>query len=98
MMNLEQLLQEGRRIWGHNRLTLGQIIVRLGVGIGDLCRFERHADKDQHAHNDDEIKKEMGNIIFSTIRWCDDLGFDPQECVERAMEAQRKFAAENKQC
>lgn len=37
----------------------------------------------------------MGNLLFSTIRWCDDLGLDPAECVRRAEEAQRRFAAEN---
>ena len=41
---------------------------------------------------EEELKKELGNIIFSTIRWCDDLGLDVMECLELAIEAQKKFA------
>ncbi len=39
-----------------------------------------------------ELKKELGNIIFSTIRWIDDLGLDVLECLDLAIEAQEKFA------
>lgn len=90
-MDLKNLLQTGREIWGNDRLTLSQIIVRLGVGFGDLCRWERAAPKDAVNHTDEELKKELGNIIFSTIRWCDDLGYDPEECVKLAIDCQKKF-------
>lgn len=40
-----------------------------------------------------EVRKELGNLIFSTIRWCDDMGFRPEECVQAAIEAQVKFAS-----
>jgi hypothetical protein len=43
-----------------------------------------------------ELKKELGNVIFSAIRWCDDLGFDPEECIGLAIDAQAKFAASGK--
>ncbi len=39
-----------------------------------------------------ELKKELGNILFSTVRWIDDLGLDPLACLELAIEAQEKFA------
>jgi hypothetical protein len=39
-----------------------------------------------------QLKKELGNIIFSTIRWIDDLGLDVLECLDLAIEAQEKFA------
>lgn len=39
-----------------------------------------------------ELKKELGNILFSTIRWIDDLGLDPMECLDLAIDAQEKFA------
>jgi len=39
-----------------------------------------------------DLKKELGNILFSTIRWIDDLGLDPLECLDLAIEAQEKFA------
>lgn len=90
-MNIQELLAENRQIWGDQKLSLSQIIVRLGKVFGDICRWERNAPKDQEIHNDNELKKELGNIIFSTIRWCDDLGFDPKECIEKAKDCQKKF-------
>ena len=61
-----------------------------------MCRVERGSEKDQETDRDDELQKELGNIIFSTIRWCDDLGYNPEACVKRAIEAQEKFVRENK--
>ncbi len=89
-------MAESRQIWGDEKLSLSRIIVRLGKNLGDLCRYERGAEKDARTHTDADLKKELGNMIFSTIRWCDDLGYDPQECIEIAKEAQKKFAQENK--
>jgi len=90
-MEIKQLLNQGKEIWGNEKLSLAQIIVRLGKVFGDICRFERNAPKDQVNHTDDELKKELGNVIFSTIRWCDDLGYDPEECINKAIECQKEF-------
>ncbi|MCH8049418.1 hypothetical protein IH979_01770 [Patescibacteria group bacterium] len=95
-MDIKTLLQKTREIWGDQKLSLAQIIVRMNVMLGDLARWDRDADKDKAKHTEDELKKELGNFIFSTIRWCDDLGYDPEECIELAREAQRKFVEENK--
>jgi len=62
----------------------------MGKVFGDLCRWERNAPKDAKKHTDLELKKELGNVIFSTIRWCDDLGYDPEECIEIAIKCQEK--------
>ena len=94
-MTIDDLKNEGRRIWGDDRLSLPDILIRLGVDYGDLCRIARGADKDAALLNDAEIKKELGNIIFSMIRWCDDLGYSPTECIELAREAQKKLVARN---
>ncbi len=60
------------------------------VGVGDLARLGRDIQMPElYAH---EAKKELGNILFSTIRWIDDLGLDPLECLDLAIEAQEKFA------
>ncbi len=91
-MEIKKLLKQAREIWGEERLNLSQIIIRMGKVFGDLCRWERNSKKDQDIHNDEELKKELGNIIFSTIRWCDDLGYDPEECIEKAKEAQKNFS------
>lgn len=91
-MEIKNLLQQGREIWGQNfRMTLPQIIVAMGKIFGDICRWERDAEKDKSVHTDEDLKKELGNIILSTIRWCDDLGYDPEECVNLAIESQKKF-------
>lgn len=90
-MEIKNLLKQGQEIWQNQKLSLSQIIIRMGKVFGDLCRWERNAPKDDETHNDYELKKELGNIIFSTIRWCDDLGYDPEECIKIAIESQIKF-------
>jgi len=90
-MEIKQLLKQSREIWGNQKLNLSQIIIRMGKVLGDICRWERNELKDEAIHNDEELQKELGNIIFSTIRWCDDLGYDPEECIEKAIEAQKKY-------
>ncbi len=102
---LQSLLAKAREIWGPDRLELPDIVVRLQVGVGDLARVARDFAKlrwsylppephrsglEQAAYA--ELRKELGNLIFSTIRWCDDLGLSPEECVAAAMEAQQRFA------
>ncbi len=96
------LLGEGMRIWQEDgRLkqdvhqTLEQIIVRLGVTVGDLARIARNSEKDEATSTTGHMECEMGNVIFSCIRWCSHLGLDPVVCIERAMEAQLKFVKEN---
>ena len=90
-MQIQEILSTGKEIWGNEKLPLSQIIVRMGKVFGDICRRERNASKDEPIHNDEELKKELGNIIFSTIRRCDDLGYDPEECIQKAIDCQQKF-------
>jgi len=90
-MEIKNLLQEGKQIWGSEKLSLSQIIVRMGKVYGDICRWERDAIRDKNLHTDEELKKELGNIIFSTIKWCDDLNYDPEDCIKGAIDCQKKF-------
>jgi hypothetical protein len=90
-MEIKELVQTGRQIWGNEKLTPSQIIVRMGKIFGDICRWERNAEKDNVSHTDTELKKELGNMIFTAILWCDELGFDPEECVNIAIDCQKKF-------
>ncbi len=90
-MEIKELLNEGKSIWGNQKLSLSQIIVRLGKVFGDICRWERDALKDKEIHNESELKKELGNVIFSTILFCDELGFDPEDCIREAIECQKRF-------
>jgi hypothetical protein len=96
---LAVLRVQGRQIWGvEPKYNLEEIVVRLMVGIGDLARVARECDNMSAAEPPNykrltaEIKKELGNIIFSTIRWVDDLGLDALECLDLAIEAQETFA------
>ena len=57
----------------------------------DICRYERNAPKDKNIHTDDELKKELWNMIFCSIRRCNDLGYDPEECIQKAIECQQNF-------
>lgn len=82
------LCVQGRQIWGDTRHTLPEIVVRLMVGVGDLARVARG----EPSALADELKKELGNVLFSTVRWIDDLGLDPLECLDLAIAAQEKFA------
>ncbi|HVV66883.1 MAG TPA: hypothetical protein VHB72_02310 [Candidatus Saccharimonadales bacterium] len=89
-MTIEELLKKARKIWGDDKLTLEEIIIRQGVAIGDIHRYAR--DKEEGTPpNETELKKELGNVIFSTIRWCDDLGYSPEECIELAEQAQIQY-------
>lgn len=90
-MNIQEIVSEGRKIRSNEKLTLSQIIVRMGKVFGDICKWERNAPKDAELHTDEELKKELWNIIVSTTRWCDDLWYDPEECIKLAMECQKKF-------
>ncbi len=90
-MEIKNLLSQSREIWGSQKLTLAQIIPCMGKVFGDICRWERNAKKDKDKHTDEDLKKELGNIIFCTIRWCNDLGYDPEECLKVAIDCQKKF-------
>lgn len=58
--------------------------------FGDICKYARN-ERPTDAQNEAELKKELGNVIFSAIRWCDDLGYDPEECIGLAIEAQKDY-------
>lgn len=89
-MNTDELLSKAREIWGNDTLSLDEIIVRQNVTMGDVSRYAR--DKNEGKPVDEaELKKELGNIIFSMIRWCDDLGYSPEECISLAEQAQRRY-------
>jgi hypothetical protein len=95
-MEIRELLKAAREIWGSEKLSVSQIIIRMGKVFGDICRWERNEKKDKEFHTDEELKKELSNIIFSTIRWCDDLGYDPEDCINLAIKCQKKFVADRK--
>jgi hypothetical protein len=93
-MEIKNLLQKSKEIWGDEKLSLAQIIVRLGKVYGDICRWERNASKDKAVNTDEELQKELGNLIFSTIKFCNELGYDPEECIDLAIKCQERYVAD----
>ena len=63
----------------------------MGVIFGDICRWGREREGIPTKEEMQELKKELGNMIFSTIRWCDDLGFDPEDCINLAIKCQERY-------
>lgn len=89
-MTFEELLKKEREIWGNDKQALEHIVIAMGKVYGDISAQAR--DKIEKGEFDEaELKKELGNMIASTIRWADDLGFDVNECVELALESQKKY-------
>lgn len=93
-MNINDLNIEAKKIWGDEQLNLAQMIVRIGKIYGDICRWERGAKKDESLHTDEELMKEFGNLIFSSIKFSKELGYDPEKCIKKAIEAQKKYVGE----
>jgi hypothetical protein len=92
-MTIKKLLEQARALWP-KKMSEQEIAVAMGVVYGDICRFVRDKSEGKEA-DEEEIKKELGNIIFSTVRWCDDLGFSPEECLELAVQAQKNYKSKN---
>lgn len=103
-VGLLALKVQARQIWGDDRLFLPGVVTRLMVGVGDLARLVRDGKPGSRpgvsheelvvaiAAYERELKKELGNVLFSIVRWIDDLGLDVLECLDLAVEAQEKFA------
>jgi hypothetical protein len=88
-MRLDDLLKRARELWP-GKMTDQEIAIAMGVVYGEICRYVRDHSEGR-AVDDEHIKKELGNILFSTIRWCDDMGFAPEECIKLAIETQETY-------
>jgi hypothetical protein len=89
-MTIRSRLDEARKIWGSRSMTAEEIAIATGVVTGDIQRYVR--DINEHRAVDEAtLKKELGNMIFSGIRWCGDLGYEPEECIRLAKEAQEAY-------
>lgn len=89
-MTIEQILKQARTTWGDTPMTLDHITAALGVIYGDLCRQTRATHEGEQIDSN-ELQKELGNIIVSTVRWCDDLGLDPTTCIQLSQKAQTRY-------
>lgn len=85
------MLSRARTIWANAPpVDADRLVVLLAVVLGDLARQGRArmegGDVDREA-----LAKELGNVLLSVVRWCDDLDLDPAGCVERAIKAQQVY-------
>jgi hypothetical protein len=88
-MTIDELLKQARELWP-DTMTEQEIAIAMGVIYGDICRYVRDHSEGKEV-DAAEFKKELGNTIFSTIRWCDDMGFTPQECLELAVQSNERY-------
>jgi len=89
-MTLEEILQAQREIWGNKKMTPAEIAVALGVVYGDICRLVRQQQESGQLDSE-ELQKELGNIINSTVRWCDDFGFPPEDVIKTSQTAHQRY-------
>ena len=96
---LSALRVQARQVWGTKPISLSGMALWLWVSAEVLERLSRDfPDRPMVASARDvdagriKLQRELGDIIFSAIRWIDDLGFDARECLDLAIEAQEKFA------
>jgi hypothetical protein len=94
---LSALRVQGRQIWGTESTPLFEMALWLRVSAEVLARLSRDfPDRPMVASARDvdagriKLQRELGDIIFSAIRWIEDLGFDARECLDFAIEAQEK--------
>jgi hypothetical protein len=91
-VTIDEILREGRATWGDKPMTLEHIVAAIGVVYGDICRQAR-SKIEQGTYSEAELQKELGNLMSSVVRWCDDLGFDPEACIQLSQTAQKKYIA-----
>lgn len=90
-MDIDTLAEEAQTMWAKQpAMTLNEVSIAMGVVYGDICRQAR-AQNEGGQIDPVELQKELGNVLFSTIRWCRDLGFDPKTCIELAKQAQQRY-------
>jgi hypothetical protein len=88
-MNLDDLLKRARELWPE--VTDEQeMAIALGVIYGDICRYVRDHSEGKKV-DETELKKELGNMIFSTLRRIDNRGFSVEECMKLAIEANQNY-------
>lgn len=90
-IDIGHLREEARALWPQ-KMSPEQILAALMVVVGDVARYMRDQAEGKPV-NERELQKELGNLIFSTIRWCDDLGYSSYECLRLAQQAQHEYVA-----
>lgn len=93
-MSIEEILSQARQTWGTKPMALPHIALAAEVVAGDIARQARD-QLEGHTPDKAALQKELGNLITSAIRWCDDLGFDVTECIRQSQTAQTTYVTKN---
>lgn len=88
---LEAILDAALTIWGRGAMTVQEIAVCAAVVAGDLARLARYEVEYDNLAPQAELRRELGNLIVSGVRWADRLGLDLDECVRDALAAQAAY-------
>ena len=89
-MSIDDIATTAHKIWGDKQMDLPHIALAAETVCGDIARQARNSIEGQPV-DQAALKKELGNLISSSVRWCGDLGFDVQECIRISQEAQAKY-------
>lgn len=88
---LSELLARARQIWDQQpAMSLEHVAVAACTVTGDIARISR-AQLEGGGVDEDDLKRELGNLVVSGLRWASDLGLDVGECVAAAETAQRRY-------
>lgn len=89
-MDTTQILKTGRQIWGPDRQSLEHVLACLVKINGDIAAQVRNKHENGSV-NTSELQKEFGNLVVSSLRWMDDLGFDIEKCLKLALDSQQAY-------
>ena len=95
-MTLNAILSQARAIWGPTPTPLPHMAVVLGVVVGDISRQGR-AEVEGYRVNDDELAKELGNLVLTAVRFMDDRGYRLGHCIGLAADSQTTYVRESSQ-
>jgi hypothetical protein len=86
---ISALRVQGKQVWGNGRFSTKEVLDRMIEGsrerLAPLANVDVLSEEVRSG-----VKKELGLLLFSTIRWIDDLGFDALECLDLAVEAKKE--------
>jgi len=88
--DLAAVLALAREIWGNDACMNER---EIGNAMAVVCGDVNRAIRDE---NRAELRKEIGNMILSSVRWADDLGFDLEECLKDAELCQCEFVRKHR--
>lgn len=96
-ITLAQVAADGRAIWaGHPFQSYLHVAAVLSHTVGDVAGAARDIQEGnlQQVLTDPaiwDLKREIGNLIATSIRIVDELGWDPADVLAAAYDCQRKY-------